>query len=148
MATRFISFNESCLLVLHYMPFKPTREYGPFASTPNERARPIPGIKWDCQITSAQRVDRLVEVQLLNYKLIESLEDPEESLVAVAMVFADMNIDRVPLVVDGVIQPFDARPRLGYQIYGPISKIEFYIEYDDVEDFIMEVRHQLEINHC
>ena len=69
-------------------------------------------------------------------------------MVAVTMVFADMNIDRVPLVVDGVIQPFDARPRLGYKIYGPISKIEFYIEYDDVEDFIMEVRHQLEINHC
>lgn len=48
MATRFISFNESCLLLLHYMPFKPSRDYGPFASRPNERARPIPGIKWDC----------------------------------------------------------------------------------------------------
>jgi len=59
LATRFITFDEGCLLILRYLPHKPLRDYGAFSCNKNERARPIPEIQWDCSIVEAYRLCHL-----------------------------------------------------------------------------------------
>ena len=101
LATRFIAFEAGCTIVLQYLPTRPSRDFGPFTSMPNEKARPIPDIQWDSQILQAYRLESLKQIHLVNYQLIEQLDDPDENLVTIRMTFAEPEIDHVPIVVEG-----------------------------------------------
>ena len=103
LATRFITFDTGHLIVLQHLPHKPTRDYGPFTTWATERSRPIPSIVWDSQVTRILRMGDLKEVHLLNYRMIEHLDDPDETLVEVYMIFGQINHDYVPVVHDEVI---------------------------------------------
>lgn len=57
LATRYISFDEELLLVLQHLPHRPTRNYEAFKPKNNElRARALPTLQWDCQVTMAFKV--------------------------------------------------------------------------------------------
>ena len=141
LATRFLSFNEGCLLLLQYLPHKPTREYATFTEGPaHEKSRPIPEIVWDSMTIEAQRLNSLKEIHLLNYRVIAEIEEPEETLVSVALMFADVNHDFVPITEHGQILTFDSAKRDGYNAYRQATSLCFMIEFDDVEDFINEIR--------
>lgn len=88
------------------------------------------------------------EVHLLNYNLIASLDDPDENLVSILLVFAEINHDHVDIVRDEVIVPFDNRLREGYQAYLNPTQLSFLIEFEEVEDFIAELKTQFTINGC
>ena len=55
----------------------------------------------------------LKEIHMLNYSYVTQLDDPSEP-VSIILLFAMINYDYIPLVVDEKIQPFDAEPRVGY----------------------------------
>ena len=103
MATRFIAFDQGCLLTLQYLNDKPLRDYGQFNTHPNDTSRPIPSVQWDSQVTNAYRLLNIREIHMLNYKLIEALPNSEENLVTVLIIFAEVNYDHVPIVVEDVI---------------------------------------------
>ena len=73
LATRFVAFEEDCMLTMIYLKDKPIRDYGEFNSHPNDTSRPIPSVQWDAMVTNAYRLTNVREVHLLNYKLIQSL---------------------------------------------------------------------------
>ena len=87
-ATRFIAFDEGHIVILQNLPTKPRRDYGPFTCKPNERSKPIPVVQWDSQITFARPIEALSEIQIVNFNLISSLEDPDENLVMIVLNFA------------------------------------------------------------
>ncbi len=47
------------------------------------------------------------------------------------------------IVKDDVVQPFDDRPRPNYKAYCSYSLVEFMIEFEEIEDFIVEIRDRL-----
>jgi len=47
----------------------------------------------------------------MNYRMIEGLEDPDEDLVTVSMLFAEINHDIVPITLNEKIQPLDLAVR-------------------------------------
>ena len=98
-------------------------------------------------VTNAYRLANIREVHLLNYKLIETMPNRDESMVTVLCIFAEVNHDYVPIVVDDSIQPFDMRPRLGYKAYKLVTKVQFLVEFEEIEDFIAELKLQLTVAH-
>ena len=88
------------------------------------------------------------EIHLLNYRVIAECDEPEETLVSVALMFAEVNHDYVAITEEGSIRPFDTERREGYQAYRKATSICFMIEFDDIEDFINEIRTQLNDNNC
>ena len=117
LATRFVAFEESCMLTMLYLRNKPLRNYAEFNSHPADTSRPIPSVQWDSMVTNAYRLANIREVHLLNFKLIENMENRDESMVTVLCIFAEVNHDYVPIVLEDRIQPFDMRPREGYRAY-------------------------------
>ena len=103
LATRFLAFDEGCLLTMQYLRDKPHRSYCEFNSHPNDTSRPIPSVQWDSQVTAAYRITNLREIHLLNYKLIQGLPDAEERMATILLIFADVNHDHVAIVKDDVI---------------------------------------------
>ena len=100
------------------MPDKPHRYYGPFAPRQGERARPIPDIQWDSQVIATFDLHTLKQVRLLNWKMLEEMEDPDENLASVQLVFGAINYDYVEMVdEEGNILEFDSRPRYDYRTY-------------------------------
>ena len=83
LATRFLTFDEDCVLLLSYLPQKPTRDFMNFSSRPGERSRPLPDIEWDSINVRAERMHHLKTIIFANYHLVEKLKDPSESLVTV-----------------------------------------------------------------
>ena len=44
LATRFVAFEESCMLTMLYLRNKPLRNYAEFNSHPADTSRPIPSV--------------------------------------------------------------------------------------------------------
>jgi len=68
-------------------------------------------------VTNAYRLNTMREIHLLNYRTCERLQEPDESMVTVLLIFAEVNYDHVPIVEEDRIMPFDYRPRNGYRAY-------------------------------
>ena len=68
-------------------------------------------------------------------------------MVTVLCIFAEVNHDYVPIVLDDKIQPFDMRPRQGYKAYKAVTKVQFLVEFEEIEDFVAELKLQLTVNH-
>ena len=47
LATRFLAFDEACVIVMQHLPLKPYRNYSSFKSVLGESTRPLPQIQWD-----------------------------------------------------------------------------------------------------
>ena len=56
LATRFIAFDQECMLVLIYIKNKPYRDYSIFNSHPDDTSRPIPAIQWDSMVTKVYQL--------------------------------------------------------------------------------------------
>lgn len=97
--------------MLQYLPQVVERNYAMFSVQPGENGKPLPQVLWDSQITNAQRLSNLKEIHLMNYRMIEGLEDPDEDLVTVSMLFAEINHDIVPITLNEKIQPLDLAVR-------------------------------------
>ena len=73
--------------------------------------------------------------------MLEELEDDDETLASVELVFAPLNFDYVEIVnEEGQILPFDNRPRYDYQSYQYVQSLHFMLQYEEVEDFIGEIK--------
>ena len=103
LATRFLAFDEGCLLMMQYLHNRPIRDYCEFNLHPADTSRPIPSVQWDSQVTNAYRINNLREIHLLNYKLIQGLPDAEENLCTILLIFAEVNYDHVSVVKNDVI---------------------------------------------
>ena len=126
---------------MQYLPDKPHRFYGPFAPRPGERARPIPDIQWDTQVIANFDLHKLKQVRLLNWKTLEEMEDPDETLASVQLVFGAINYDYVDMVdEEGNILEFDSRPRYDYRTYQSVQGLNILLQYEEVEDFIGEIK--------
>ena len=116
LATRFLTFSQKALIITRYLPQKPVRNYGSFASNPGERSRPIPEIMWDSLALEVHPLQSLRQIRLLNYDMVAKLDDPDESMVTIELVLAEVNKDRIPIVGEDEIMPFDNRLRKNYQL--------------------------------
>ena len=63
------------------------------------------------------------------------------------MVYAQPLMDFVPVVIDGKVMQPDNEPKPNVPRYRAIESLSFMLEFDEVEDFIVEVREQLEAVH-
>jgi len=81
------------------LPHKPLRDYGPFRPQANENAKPLPNVQWDSQFVYTNRVNNLRQVNLLNYEMISQMDEPEDTLVEVQLVFSDISFEVVPITV-------------------------------------------------
>jgi len=70
---------------------KPLRDYGKFTAKPDERSRPIPIMRWDAKVTFVRSIEYLKEIQIVNFNLISSLEDPDENLVTIVLIFRNLS---------------------------------------------------------
>ena len=70
---------------------KPLRDYGKFICGPDERSRPIPAMRWDSKVTYVRSIEYLKEIHIVNFNLISSLEDPDENLVSIVLIFRHQN---------------------------------------------------------
>ena len=118
-----------------------------FSVTPGENGKPLPQILWDSQITNAQRLSNLKEIHLINYRLIEGLAEPDEDLVTVSLLFAEVNHDIVPVTVNERIQPLDMAVRQNYNAYSEPFALTFLIEFAEIEEFLREIKTQLNNHH-
>ena len=50
----------------------------------------------------AFRLENLRQISMLNYRLIESLENPDENLITVALIFAELDHTNQPGITDVV----------------------------------------------
>ena len=146
LATRFVTFHEGSCMVLHYLPQKPLRQYGPFKAPQVEGSKPLPIVQWDSQVVWTRRINNLREVKLLNYRMVSEMDDPDDSLIEVKMTFSDIAFQVVP------ITEHDPNANKPYQ--SPFIKqeeINFLIEYEDVEELFTELRLQfylVHLNNC
>ena len=131
LVTRFIAFHEGCLLIMQYLKNKPSRDYGLFNKHPTDTSRPIPAIQWDSMVTSAYRLSNIREIHLLNFRESEMQQDPDDKMVTVLLIFAEVNHDLIPIVQNEVIMPFDARHRKGYRAYRQVIKVQFLLGFDE-----------------
>ena len=133
-------------MVLHYLPQKPLRQYGPFKAPQVEGSKPLPIVQWDSQVVWTRRINNLREVKLLNYRMVSEMDDPDDSLIEVKMTFSDIAFQVVP------ITEHDPNANKPYQ--SPFIKqeeINFLIEYEDVEELFTELRLQfylVHLNNC
>ena len=98
-------------------------------------------------VTQAYRLNAIREIHLLNFKTVEMRNVDDDNLVTVLCIFAEVNHDELPIVVDDRIQPFDMRPREGYKAYKAVIKVQFLLEIEEVEDFVTEVKLHLTAAH-
>ena len=82
-------------------------------------------MQWDSQVTMTYKLVDLRSIHLLNYRLIESLDDPDENLITVVLTFAPLNHEESLIsIVDRngeIIQrPDNIKTTGGYQ---PIEKL-------------------------
>ena len=76
------------------------------------------------------------------------MEDTDESLVSCMLIFAEINYDHVEIVEGEKFCPLDTRPRPDYQPYLSPTNLSFLIEFDEVEDFLTELKTQFALNGC
>ena len=49
----------------------------------------------------------------------------------------------VPIVANDIILPYDNRPRPDYEPFKETPSLEFLVEFDEIEDWVNEVKTQL-----
>ena len=72
--------------------------------------------------------------------MIAKLDDADESMVTVELIFAEVNQDPVPIVEESEIMKFDSRVRTNYQMLINQRSVQFLLQFDEVEDFVLEIR--------
>lgn len=53
----------------------------------------------------------------------------------------------MPIVENDVMLEFDKKPRPDYKPYTNFSTMHFMLEFDEIEDFIIEIRERLHEAH-
>ena len=143
LATRFITFEEGSVIVLQYLPLKPLRDYGAFKPPADETGKPLPVVQWDSQVVWSDRIINLRQVNLLNYEMVSQMDDPEDSLIEVQMVFSEIAFDVVPVTR----QDPTAHSRPYCSPFQNESQLSFLLEYEDVEELFTELRLQFYLVH-
>ena len=72
----------------------------------------------------------LDRVQMVNYDFVNALDDPSEEYLVVEMFFSSVNSDQTSMMINDV---------------KPEECITFNIEYDDMEEFVAEIRLNIEL---
>ena len=92
------------------------------------------------------RLEDLRQINLMNYRLIECLEDPENNLITVALTFAALDDAILPGITDVVDEhgqvlrePTTEANLIEPRYFGQVEKLEFMIEFEEIEDFIVEL---------
>ena len=96
------------------------------------------------------QLEDLRSINLLNYRLIECLDEPEENLITVALIFARFDhkiVNGISNVVDaqGEVlspssqEPLSAEAQRNLQSFEKVVRLEFMIEFEEIEDFIVEM---------
>ena len=92
------------------------------------------------------RLEDLRQINLMNYRLIECLDDPENNLITVALTFATLDDTILPGITDVVDEhgqvlrePSSEAKLIEPRHFGQTEKLEFMIEFEEVQDFIVEL---------
>ena len=108
----------------------------------------MPAIQWDSSIEFSYRLTNLKEVILHNYRMVQGLEDADEYMVDVEFQFGEINHDYIPITNDeGMFLNYDRRPRDPDDFWLGGEAISFSLQYDEVEEFIEELKSQMEMLH-
>ena len=92
------------------------------------------------------RLEDLRQINLMNYRLIECLDDPENNLITVALTFATLDDTILPEITNVVDErgqvlrePTAEAKLIEARHFGQSEKLEFMIEFEEIEDFIVEL---------
>ena len=106
----------------------------------------MPQIQWDCRISFAYRLYNLKEVILHNYRMVQEQEDRESCMIEVEFQFGEINHDHIQITDprEGNFVPLNREVKDAEDFWSGGESIIFTIDYDEVEDFIDEIKTQME----
>ena len=106
----------------------------------------MPEITWDSSIVFAYRLVNLREVILHNYRIVQEQEDREDCMVQIEFSFGEINHDLIHMTNDeGEFVELNNDYKDPNSFWGGSESIQFSVEFSEVEEFIEEIKIQMDM---